>query len=86
MKEFIIHNKKSIIVFACAIVIIIACLITKEIVTASTDAEVLLRDGSSVGEVSAMEYDTHNANDLIDETASDVSDLSASSAVSSVAE
>ncbi|GEM_PF-4072867 len=83
MKEFIIHNKKNIIVFATAIVIIIACLITKEVVTASKEAEVSLRDSSSVGQVNAMEYDTHNANDLIDETASDVS---ANSAVSSVSE
>lgn len=80
MKEFIIKNKKSVIVFLCAIVLIIVCSIVGSIVTSGdTETGISPRGDSSTGDVSAISYETYGADDIssvADGTESAVSDAS----------
>ncbi len=63
MKEFLKNNKKSAIIFACSVVVIIACAIVGSIVSEDTD-EISLTEKKSAENVSAQSYITYNAGDL----------------------
>lgn len=81
MKEFIIKNKKTVIVFLCAVVVIIVCgIIGKAVTKDDTDNSISPRGNSSTGDVSAVSYETYDAADISsvsDEADSDVSAVSA---------
>ncbi len=81
MKEFFKNNKKTAIVFACSVVVIIVCAIVGNAVAKDDEIRITFRDESSVGEVSGEAYETFNADELSStEAVSSISDASSEAA------
>ena len=66
MKEFFKENKKSVIMFIGAIVIIIACAIVGSILNPEDEnaGKIGITDGETATDISAQEYEVVDGNEL----------------------
>lgn len=66
MKEFIIKNKKSVIVFLTSIVVIIVCGIVGTQLTKKDEIKITFHDNTSIGNVDAVSYSEFDEAELTD--------------------
>lgn len=66
MKEFIIKNKKSVIVFLTSIVVIIVCGIIGTQLTKKDEIKITFHDNTSIGNVDAVSYSEFDEAELTD--------------------
>ena len=66
MKEFFKENKKSIIIFLCAVAVIIICAVVGSILNPEDedDGRIMITDGETATDISAQEYEVVDGNGL----------------------
>lgn len=83
MKEFIIKNKKTVIVFLTSIVVIIVCGIVGYQLTKKDEIKITFHDNTSIGNIAAVSYQELDEAELSStEAASEVASDAASAVVS----